>query len=59
MTPQTLLKHIDEGQLWSDAQLASIPADVAQAYQTALQVRNLREARGRAASRFQNWLYQP
>jgi len=46
MTPQTLLKHIDEGKLWSDAELASIPADVAQAYQTALQVRKLREARG-------------
>ena len=46
MTPQTLLKHIDEGQLWSDQELASIPADVSQAYQTALQVRKLREARG-------------
>ena len=46
MTPQTLLRHIDEGQLWSSDELASVPADVSQAYQTALQVRKLREARG-------------
>lgn len=46
MTPQTLLRHIDEGQLWSSEELASVPADVSQAYQTALQVRKLREARG-------------
>jgi 2-oxo-3-hexenedioate decarboxylase len=46
MTPQTLLKHLDEGQLWPDEALAGIPADVGVAYQTALQVRQLREARG-------------
>ena len=46
MTPQTLLDHIDQGHLWSDDAVASIPDDVAQAYQTALQVRKLREARG-------------
>ena len=46
MTPETLLRHIDEGTLWLDESLASIPDDVAQAYQTALQVRQLRLARG-------------
>ena len=46
MTPQTLLKHLDEGHLWPDDALAGIPADVGVAYQTALQVRQLREARG-------------
>jgi hypothetical protein len=28
MTPQTLLRHIDEGQLWSGEELASVPTDV-------------------------------
>ena len=46
MTPQTLLKHLDEGHLWPDDALAGIPADVGVAYQTALQVRRLREQRG-------------
>ena len=46
MTPETLLKHIDQGRIWSDELLANIPDDVAQAYQTALQVRQLRVARG-------------
>jgi 2-keto-4-pentenoate hydratase len=45
MTPQTLLRHLDEGQLWPDEALAGISADVGVAYQTALQVRQLREAR--------------
>ena len=30
MTPQILLKHIDEGQLWTDEELDSIPSDVSQ-----------------------------
>lgn len=46
MTPQTLLNHIDQGTLWPGDALAGIPADVGQAYQTALSVRQLREARG-------------
>ena len=46
MTPETLLQHIDKGNLWPEESLASIPADAAQAYQTALQVRQLRVARG-------------
>ena len=46
MTPQLLLNHIDKGTLWSGDALASIPADVGLAYQTALSVRQLREARG-------------
>ena len=46
MTPETLLHHIDHGTLWPVAEVASIPEDVALAYQKALQVRKLREARG-------------
>jgi len=46
MTPETLLQHLDEGQLWPQTALASIPNDAPQAYQTALQVRQLRVARG-------------
>ncbi|WP_350294114.1 hydratase [Limnohabitans sp. Rim8] len=46
MTPETLLQHIDNGKLWTDGSLASLPADAAQAYQTALQVRQLRVVRG-------------
>jgi len=46
MTPETLLQHIDQGNLWPDETLASIPADATQAYQTALKVRQLRVARG-------------
>lgn len=52
MTPETLLHHIDHGTLWPDAALASIPEDVALAYQTALQVRKLREARGEVPKGF-------
>ena len=45
MTPQTLLSHIDSGQLWPAG--AGDPAlDVPAAYQRALAVRRLREARG-------------
>jgi len=44
MTPQSLLSHIDSGQLWP---AGGDPAlDVAAAYQRALEVRKLREARG-------------
>ena len=32
MTPQTLLRHLDEGQLWPDEALAGISADVGVAY---------------------------
>jgi len=46
MTPETLLHHIDQGTLWPEAEVAQIPDDAALAYQTALQVRKLREARG-------------
>lgn len=52
MTPQTLLKHMDQGTLWPSQSLASIPADVAVAYQTALQVRQLRKARGEVPKGF-------
>lgn len=46
MTPQILLHHLDQGLLWPEESLASIPADTQQAYQTALQVRKLRGGRG-------------
>ncbi len=46
MTPQTLLHHLDQGLLWPEESLAGIPVDTQQAYQTALQVRQLRAARG-------------
>ncbi len=46
MTPETLLQHMDSGQLWPQSALARIPDATAQAYQTALQVRQLRLARG-------------
>jgi 2-oxo-3-hexenedioate decarboxylase len=46
MTPETLLQHLDEGQLWPQDALDRMPNDAAQAYQTALQVRQLRVARG-------------
>ena len=46
MTPDTLLQHIDQGSLWPAESVASIPNDVALAYQTALQVRQLRVQRG-------------
>jgi 2-oxo-3-hexenedioate decarboxylase len=46
MTPQTLLSHIDSGQLWPAGAGGDPALDVAAAYQRALQVRQLREARG-------------
>jgi 2-keto-4-pentenoate hydratase len=44
MTPQTLLSHLDNGQLWPAG--AGPAMDVAAAYQQALAVRTLRQARG-------------
>jgi 2-oxo-3-hexenedioate decarboxylase len=46
MTPDTLLQHLDQGTLWPANSVAAIPNDVALAYQTALQVRQLRVQRG-------------
>ncbi len=48
MTPEQLLHHIDNGHLWptDGAPQAGADGDLAQAYQTALQVRALRVARG-------------
>lgn len=46
MTPQTLLSHLDSGQLWPAGAGAEPGLDVAAAYQRALEVRKLREARG-------------
>ena len=46
MTPETLLQHLDQGTLWPEASLAGLTDDAHQAYQTALQVRQLRLARG-------------
>jgi 2-oxo-3-hexenedioate decarboxylase len=46
LTPETLLHHMDTGLLWSAQALERISPDVAQAYQTALQVRQRRLARG-------------
>lgn len=46
MTPEKLLQHIDTGRLWPQDFTQGIPADVSAAYQTALQVRRLREQRG-------------
>ena len=45
MTPQTLLNHIDSASLWA-APSATQSVDLPAAYQTALQVRALRIARG-------------
>ena len=44
MTPQALLTHYDQGALWPIER--AMPADLSAAYQTALQLRQLREARG-------------
>ncbi len=52
MTPETLLHHLDHGTLWPAAELASIPDDVSSAYQTALKVRSLRQARGEVPKGF-------
>ncbi len=46
MTPQTLLSHLDSGQLWPAGAGAEPALDVAAAYQTALAVRRLRIERG-------------
>jgi 2-keto-4-pentenoate hydratase len=46
MTPQTLLSHLDSGQLWPVTDGAGPGLDVAAAYQRALEVRQLRIARG-------------
>ena len=46
MTPQTLLQHLDSGELWPAAGEADALDDVAVAYQQALAVRALRVARG-------------
>ena len=46
MTPQTLLSHLDSGQLWPAGTGAESGLDVAAAYQRALAVRQLRQTRG-------------
>lgn len=46
MTPQALLHHQDQGILWPAPVAASLGHDLRQAYATALEVRQLREARG-------------
>lgn len=46
MTPQALLTHLDNGQLWPHPPSAAAGFDTAQAYQQALAVRDLREQRG-------------
>ena len=46
MTPQTLLAHNDNGQLWPATPSARPGFDMAASYQQALTVRNLRVARG-------------
>lgn len=46
MTPQQLLSHYDNGQLWPDAPGRAGPNDVAQAYRDQLALRALRVARG-------------
>ena len=46
MTPQALLSHIDSGRLWPAGAGGELGLDVAAAYQSALAVRKLREARG-------------
>ncbi len=44
MTPQAILSHYDQANLWPDER--TVPADLPLAYQTALQLRALREERG-------------
>jgi 2-oxo-3-hexenedioate decarboxylase len=46
MTPAELLAHYDNGQAWGPAPASATPQDVAQAYQDALAVRQLRLDRG-------------
>lgn len=52
MTPAQLLQHYDQGKLWSPEQTAQIGSDVANAYQGALAVRQLRIGRGEQARGF-------
>lgn len=52
MSPEILLNHIDQGTLWPAEAVAGIPEDVGLAYQTALQVRKLRQARGEVPKGF-------
>jgi 2-keto-4-pentenoate hydratase len=46
MTPAQILQHYDQGALWPETSVTTDATDVASAYQTALQVRQLRIARG-------------
>ena len=46
MTPGQILQHLDQTTLWPAAPDSALAPDVAGAYQTALQVRQLRIARG-------------
>ncbi len=46
MTPQTLLDHLDSGQLWTEAPSVNASFDMRAAYQSALEVRKLRITRG-------------
>ena len=46
MTPGQILQHLDQATLWPAAPDSALAPDVAGAYQTALQVRQLRIARG-------------
>lgn len=46
MTPAQLLAHYDNGQLWTEPAADDAPGDIAAAYQAALAVRALRQARG-------------
>ncbi len=52
MTPEVLLQHLDQASLWPADSVAAIPSDVPLAYQTALQVRQLRVQRGEQARGF-------
>ena len=52
MTPEQLLQHYDGALLWSPGQIAQMGSDVAQAYQAALAVRQMRLARGEQARGF-------
>lgn len=46
MTPEDLLHHTDSATLWPADQQCRLSPDLAQAYQTALEIRRLRVARG-------------
>lgn len=49
MTPDTVLQHYDSGHLWPARPADQRPTDLAAAYQDALALRRLREARGERA----------